>query len=294
MRKVLFTLLSFVLIATISFAQDEKPEKKEDKPVRTPWDSEFIIDNVTSILPIKNTFEYTITHRFGKVNQNGLSDVFGIYAPGANIRLGFYYTPIENLMLGYGLTKKNMYNDFSVKYGLLTQTRSGRIPVSVTLYGIGAIDGRSDEVFGETYKFSSRFSYFGQLIVDRKFNDWLSLAATGSFSHYNMVADNQEHDRVGLGIYGQVKVSFQSSIIFQYDVPLNLSSVSEQLEFTDANKSLANFAIGFQTVTSAHSFQVYVGSADGILSQDIYNYSRNDFTSGDLMVGFTITRLWNF
>ena len=267
------------------FAQEQEQESKPvDKPVRSPFEGGMLIDNQTGVIPVKNTLEMLIQHRFGSMD-NGISDLFGIYAAGANLRLGLNYSLFDKLMIGYGLTKKNMYSDFQVKYALLQQTRSGKIPVAVTLYGNMAIDGRSEEVFGLDYKFTNRFSYFGQVIVGRKFTEWLSVQVQGSFTHYNSVEEETDHDKIGVGGSGRIKFSPQSSFIFQYDVPISINNKSE---------SKPNLGFGYEASTSTHIFQIFVGSAQGILPQDNYMFNQNDFTKGEFMFGFTITRLWSF
>ena len=97
-----------------------------------------------------------------------------------------------------------------------------------------------------------------------------------------------------MGVNGRVKFSPQSSIQFQYDVPLKIYGVSNVPGWE--NHALPNFGIGYDVATSTHAFQIYVTTANGILAQDIYKFNTNDWTKGasDLMFGFTITRLWSF
>ena len=284
-KSILLIFILSICFYSSSLAQEtEQPAKKVDKPVRSPFESSMLIDNQTNIIPVKNTLEMQIQHRFGPMD-NGFKDLFGIYAPGANIRIGFNYSIIDRLMIGYGLTKKNMYSDFQAKYALLQQTRSGRIPVAVTLYGNMAIDSRDKEVFGVNYSFTNRLSYFGQVIVGRKFAEWLSVQVHGSYTHYNSVEVDTDHDKIGVGVNGRVKFSPQSSILFQYDHPFSVQGNSE---------SKPNLGIGYEVSTSTHAFQIYVGTAQGIIPQDNYMYNLNDFTKGEMMFGFTITRLWSF
>jgi len=200
---------------------------------------------------------------------------------------------LSTVQIGYGLMLKNMTSDFNVKWAALQQTRENTIPVALTLYANVAIDGREDEVFGTEYTFTNRMSYFGQLIVGRKFNDWFSLQATGSFAHYNSVDSTANHDVVGIGINGRIKFSPQSSFLFQYDLPLKIQSISEQTDFEVAK---ANLGIGYEVSTGSHAFQIYVTSSNGILPQEIYMNNGFDLSNGfsDLMFGFTITRLWGF
>jgi hypothetical protein len=168
-----------------------------------------------------------------------------------------------------------------------------------------AIDGRNKNAFGtekvwhseEGSKefdivFSDRFSYFSQLIVGRKFTHWLSLQAGASFTHYNMVGSVYDHDKIGLHFNGRIRFSMQSSFIFNYDVPLKIKSLSEQREWVD--HPTPNLAFGVEISTSTHAFQIYMGTADGIIPQDIMMWNQNDWTDNGLAIGFTITRLWNF
>ncbi len=167
------------------------------------------------------------------------------------------------------------------------------MPIALTVYANMAIDGRNDEVFGVDYKFTNRFSYFTQLIIGRKFCDWFSLQATGSFTHYNSVDSTMNHDVIGIGFNGRVKFSPQSSFIFQYDIPLKIDAISEQSEYEVAEP---NFGVGYEVATSTHAFHIFISTGDGILAQDNYMYNTNSVSNGwkDLMIGFTITRTWNF
>jgi hypothetical protein len=105
-------VLCLVLINNFVFAQDSTqaeetaPIVKKAKPVKNTFSSIWIIDNQTVMVPVKGTFEMDIMHRFGTV-KNGYDDFWGFFAP-SNIRLGFNYVPINNLMVGVSITKANM------------------------------------------------------------------------------------------------------------------------------------------------------------------------------------------
>ncbi len=290
----------------IVVAQDEetpKPKKKKDRPVTEMFGSGILIDEQTSVIAEKKTLEMMIQHRFGLIKDNGAKDLWGVYAPSANTRMGLNYSITNNLMVGYGITRKNMYSDFQVKYNVLNQTRKNTIPLSVTLYGNMAIDGRNESVFttstaDSAYKFSNRLSYFAQVLVSRKFNDWFSFGINGSFTHYNSVkADTanikgMNHDVIGIGFMGRFKFSPQSSIVFHYSIPLELKNMSENTVVTNIPKS--NFGIGYRVATATHSFEVFITASNGIIAQDNYMHNTSDWTDGEFRIGFNITRLWGF
>lgn len=308
MKKIFLFIFVLSLGLNVSFAQEgveekaveEKPKVK-DRPVREPFGSGILIDNQTCFIPEKKTLEMVIQHRFGPMN-NGISDVWGIYKPGANIRIGFNYVVIDKLQLGYGLTMTNMTSDFSAKYNIIEQTRKNTIPVFVTAFVDWGIDGRSNDSFGENYKPTNRFSYFTQLIVGRKFNDWCSIQVHGSFTHFNKVEPGTDHDKIGVGFNGRFKFSAQSAIHFQADFPLKIQGISEYK--TDNNEwvdhPVPNIGIGYELNTGAHSFQVYILSSSEILPQFSYMYNTipNEqypfWSTKNFLIGFTMTRLWGF
>jgi len=307
MKKYILFIL--VIIFGIGFvaAQDtetEKPKKKKERPVRNMFESGILIDDQTSVIPTKSTLEMLIQHRFGLIKTNGFSDIFGIYAPSANTRMGLNYSILDNLMVGYGITRKNMYNDFQVKWTFLRQSRSGKIPLNLAIYGNMAIDGRNESEFGNDYQFANRLSYFTQLIIGRKFTEWFSLELNFSFTHYNAVKSNDypnppdtidagyNHDALGIGGHMRFKFSPQSSILVSYTAPLNIKGLSEHEEVW--NTYYSNFSIAYEVATSTHAFQIFFSTANGIIPQDKYMYNSDDWLKGEFRFGFNITRLWSF
>lgn len=299
MKKHILLLFILGIVISNSFAQEEK-----DQPVSNPFESGILIDAQTTVIPDARTLEFIIQHKFGSMD-NGTSDLWGIYAPGANVRLALNYVPVKNFQIGIGQTKKNMYTDLNAKWTIFQQTEQNTMPVSVALYGSVAIDGRDvttletgkvvdtkGQTLPKSIKFDDRIAYYSQLIVGRKFTDWLSIQAGASFTHYNMAGWDYNHDIVGAHVNGRIKFSPQSSLIFTYDHPLKIKDISEQWTWDTHPKP--NLAVGIEIFTFTHAFQMYVGTADGIIPQDIMMYNQKDWKDKGLAIGFTITRLWMF
>ncbi|NOY36901.1 MAG: hypothetical protein GXO83_04935 [Chlorobi bacterium] len=291
MKKSIILIAATLIVVSGNTKAQEDQTTKDNTPVLSPFEHTLLIDDQTGMIPDKRTFSMTIQHRFGMMD-NGISDLFGIYSPGANIRIGLDYTILNRLDIGYGLTKQNMYNDFQIKWAALQQTISGSMPVSVTLYGNMAIDGRNKDQLGIYYDFLNRLSYFSQVIVGRKINDWLTIQVHGSFTHYNIIDKNFDHDRFGVGGSGRIKFSSMSSVFFQFDTPLNIPSMVKNT--SDSNLSKPNVGFGYEVSTGYHSFQFYLLNSKGILPQENYMFNLNDFSKGEFMLGFTIIRMWSF
>ena len=308
MKKNSLLILLFTFISTLSFAQDVATEtagaEVKDKPVLSPFASGNLIDAQTTFIPAVKTLEAVIQHKFGTI-ENGHTDLWGIYAAGANIRLGLNYVVKKNLQLGVGLTKKSMMTDLNAKWTIVQQTRKNTMPVAIALYANVGIDGRNISAFESgdvrvayqmdtknAFGFQDRLSYFSQVIVGRKVNNWLSLQAAVSFTHYNAVGLADDHDKVALHCNGRIKVSPQGSVIFNYDEPLQIKDISEQHEWI--NPSKRNLSVGYEVSTGTHAFQIFMGTTSGLLPQETMMYNQNDFTKKQLSVGFLITRLYGF
>lgn len=306
MKKNILSIILLSFISVMSFAQQEVPGapavKEKDYPVNATFESGALIDAQTVVIPDKKTLEMVIQHKFGTI-ENGHSNLWGIYGS-SNIRLSLNYVPIKNFQIGAGITKRYMMTDLNAKWTVFQQTRKNSIPVSVTLFGNIGIDGRNISAFesgmvreaytGPTlhYKFYDRYSYFSQLIVGRKFTDWLSLQAAVSFTHYNSVGTLYDHDKVGVHFNGRIKVTPQGSIIFTYDNPLKIKEISEQHEWTNPPKPALIF--GYEVSTGTHAFQIYMGSTTSLLPQDNIMWNQNDMNNKGFAIGFTITRLWAY
>ena len=281
-------------------ATAEAPEVT-DKPVKFSWESQYLINQQTSKISPAKTLEMVIQHRFGSVG-NGKSDLWGIYAPAANVRIGLDYVTCKNVQIGYGLTRTNMTSDFNAKINILQQ-KTESMPISLTLLGNIAIDGRDKSVWDTAYfnysdvekfygyKFSNRLSYFSEILIGSKLTESLSLQGGVSFSHFNTVAAGKDHDIIGLHMGGRYKVSPQGSIIFNGDFPLHIKDISEG-QTTD--RSYSSVSVGYEVSTGSHAFQIFAGSSNSLLPQDNMMNNLNRIKGKNFSIGFVITRLWSF
>jgi hypothetical protein len=285
--RTLIVLIALLMFIPPVFAQEEEEtvtstekSEKDKRPVKNSFESGYLINSMTCIIPTANTLEFIIQHRFGLLKSESF-DMFGLYAP-SNIRMGLNYTITDRIMVGAGSTKFNKLQDVQWKIALLRQTRSGSMPISLTYFGNAAVDVRSD-IFP---KFTNRLSYFHQFIISKKITDRLSLQLAPSYFHFNIVDSLKVHSNIALSFNGRFKVSDVSSVIFEYDQLLTKQNTELQPK--------PNLGIGFETATSAHAFQIFVGTFNAIIPQHNLFYNQNDFTKGEMLLGFNITRLWNF
>ncbi len=336
--KAVSTLsVCLLLLNTFILAQDDSIVVKETaapakvKPVKNTFESVWISDNQTVMVPVKGTMEMDIMHRFGTWNK-GYQDFWGFFAP-SNIRLGVSYVPINKLNVGIGFTKTTAAVipqagtssvsgplwDGSLKYSIITQTK-GKYPVSVSYYVNAAYNTKKDPN-KEIYRYwSDRISYFHQILIARKVTDKLSVQVAPSLSHHNAVNGyytklndstlkinrSMEFEHFAVALSARYKVTNVTSVMINYDQPITKHATK------NPNPS---FSFGVDFNTSSHSFQLFFTNYYYLnpAINNLYN-SNNPFTytdkaitddpataeneskvkGGRFLIGFNITRLWNY
>jgi len=295
--KTLCFLVLIVHLSSNSNAQDSTSmsvvEKKPKSFTKNTFEGNYLIDEQTVMVPIKGTFEFDINHRFG-TTDHGFKDLFGIFAS-ANMRLGCSYVPIKDLQVGFGANNFNMQVDWSIKYAVLKQTRDNRMPVSITYYGNAAMDTRARNSSLPIVTTSDRFSFFNQILIARKITEAFSVQGGFSITHFNNVegyydASNNiqpamKNDQLSFNVGGRYKISPQTAIIVNYDQPLTQNPM---------HNPHPNISFGLEMRSSGHDFQVFAGNYGYTLPQNNNFLNQNDFTKGQFVIGFNISRLWNF
>ncbi|MBK8483569.1 MAG: hypothetical protein IPL31_04260 [Saprospiraceae bacterium] len=304
-------LLFFSQFSITIQAQELEPSQENGsrKAVKNTFESVWIIDNQTVMVPVKGTFEFDIAHRFGTV-KNGIDDLYGLFAP-SNIRLGFSYVPFNNLNLGAGLTKDRMIVDGSLKYAILKQTQdSWAIPVSVTYYGNMSYDAVKDPGNGTFKHETDRLRYYHALIIARKITEKLSVQVAPNLSHQNFVqgyivqvdgvtkeiASEMNHEHFAISLTGRYKITNSIAFMVNYDQPITKHTI---------NNPNPNLSFGFEFGTSGHSFQLFAGNYPYLNPQRNNLFNNNSpvkytdgnnktIDGGNFLIGFNITRLWNF
>lgn len=282
------------------------------KPVKNTFQSVWIIDNQTVMVPIKKTFEMDIQHRFGTV-EKGYENFWGLFAP-SNIRVGVSYSPINKLYVGLGITKSNLLWDFSAKYSIIRQT-NGIYPVSVSYYGSISFDTRKDGMNGPFKHFFSnskitdgeglfnyytdRFLYFQQLIIARKINDQISVQLAPSVSHQNSVygyykqvdsttrkvLGEMKHDHIALAVAARYKITNVTALLVNFDQPITIHTT---------NNPSPNVSFGFEFSTGSHAFQLFLTNYSLLNPARNNLYNKNNWEDKNFLIGFNITRLWNY
>jgi hypothetical protein len=110
------------------------------------------------------------------------------------------------------------------------------------------------------------------------------------------VFKTMKHDHFAIAFSARYKLTPVTSLMVNYDQPITKHP---------SNNPNPNLAIGVEFNTSSHSFQLFFGNYYGLSPQRNNLFNTNspfDYTDvtgkqvngGKFLIGFNITRLWNY
>ena len=233
-----------------------------------------------------------IHHRFGKVNT-GLYNYYGLDQATNHISVEYGITNWVMVGIGreFGTQEKNV--DGFAKFSLWRQCSGAKnMPVSISWFS--SVTQRTAEYAtnNHLYPFSTRFTYVNQLLVARKFNNWVSFQLTPTHIHYNLIDIKYEpnsnkidpNDLFALGAGGRVKLTQRLSINAEYYYVYKTSAMSD---FRDP------LSIGIDIETGGHVFQLIFSNTDAMIEKNFIGRTTGQWSKRDIHFGFNISRVFD-
>ena len=234
------------------------------------------IENVAA-----GVLDFRIMHRFGAIN-GGWYELWGLDQAGMRMSLDYGVTPW--LTVGGGRTNVGKAYDGFLKIKILRQS-SGSVerPVSVSLVSGGIASSlRWDQPDRKNY-FTSRLTYYHQLLIARKISEEISLQLTPTMLHRNLVASPEiPNDLWALGTGGRLKLSSRVSANLDY------IWLPKAAELNVRN----NLSLGVDIETGGHVFQLHVSNGRGLNEGQFIAGSVGNWNDGTVYFGFNLSRVF--
>ena len=235
----------------------------------------------------KGVLDFRIVHRFGALNQ-GVKNFFGL--DNATTKLAFDYGVTDWLMVGVARGTYDKEYDGFLKVKLLRQTEDDKMPFSLSYLGAMSIQSLNVSVLpvtipaGQEYYFSNRLFYVNQLLIARKFTNWLSLQLTPTHIHYNLVPTTAEpNDVIAVGIGGRLKLSNRMALTGEYFYTIPGQKLN-------GYKNCLSFGIDIET--GGHVFQLVFSNSTTLTERTFIGQTPGSWTKGDIHFGFNISRVF--
>ena len=288
MTKLRLLLTLMLAVPLFSLAQDDLmgllDEDTEPKTEYTyaSFKSTRIINGHSIENPSEGVLQFVVSHHFGRINQ-GFYDLFGLDQ--ATIKLDFQYGITDRLAVGLGRSSYQKTFDGFVKYKVLRQsTGEQTMPLSLSYVAGMDLNSLKWQYPERDNHFSSRISYFHQVLLARKFNDNLTLQLTPSLIHKNLVeAKADENDLLALGVGGRYKITQRLTLNAEY-----FYRFTEQVSTEYYNV----LSVGVDIETGGHVFQLHLTNAQPMFERGFITETTGKWADGDIYFGFNINRVF--
>lgn len=290
---LLIPLFASLVFAGPLAAQDDLMDllEAEEEPVTdytiATFKSSRIINGHSVETHGKGVMQFLIGHRFGRVNS-GFKELFGL--DNSTIRLGLEFGVTDRLDIGLGRSSFEKVYDGFIKYKILRQsTGAKKMPFTVTGLATTAIKTNDWPEPERPNYFSARMTYTFQLLIARKFNDYLSIQLSPTVVHRNLVAARDDHNTVFvMGFGGRLKLTGSLAINAEYYwiIPNQIVSPLYGEQVHDS------FSIGIDLETGGHVFQLHFTNSRSMINKGFATETTGRWLDGDIHFGFNVSRVF--
>ena len=240
----------------------------------------------------KNTGSFAINHRFNPTLGDGFDAFFGLDGSAIIfIQLGYGITDDMSVWLGRTNASDNIELNF--RHQVFNQGE-GKLPFNLSWQGTvnWVAEAPSDP---DDSRFRSEvLKYTLQVSASRKFGDQFSvLLVPGILFNPDEDVDGED-PYITLGLGGRWNFHNHMSVFAEW-VPV-LSGFELSTTFGNLNR-FDSWGTGFEIATGGHVFQILLTNSVG-LATDQYirggDLDPEDFFSGDIRLGFNISRVLKF
>lgn len=309
MKKIIF-LCAVVLTVKAAAQEDllnmvaDSGKSEPPKKVYATFKTTKVVSAQTIETVKKRNLDFRVTHRFSNVYNSDLPNAlntsghnwFGM-DNSTDIRISFDYGITDDITIGIGRSKFREMYDGTFKWRFLTQREDNKVPVSICFYGNAGYTSMSTDnlytgVIRPKTNEAHRLQYLSQLIIARKFNQWLSLEVLPTYVYRNFIKQ-QINERTGaedqngffsLGIGGRIKLSRRFALVADYFYNFSKFQQNNPAGFYNP------LSVGVEIETGGHVFHINFSNSPAILESSMLTSTQDSWVKGQIKLGFNISR----
>lgn len=281
-KNVLLIALLLILSLPVS-AQLERKLVNENQAVELIFHAPRHI-NLLTVEPLdKKSMHFAIMHTFGPLD-GGIGNLFGL-DNGANIQFSFEFALSDRFSIAAARASMDKFYNIFGRYHILQQTLNDKMPISLSVSGGAGVNSSNYDFLPEAAPtFAERSSYFGQLMLARRFSPKVSIQISPMFSYfvdprtiYQIEGDQNFY--LALGMSGKFKVTDRSSLTLQWIPNLN-SDLSN------------NIGVGWDIEAGGHVFQMYFVTSQALNEQYLLAGGNGSSPGEEFRLGFNVNRIF--
>jgi len=303
-KKITTGLFSLLFFCLNCFAQDESQKSNEKKVIQI-FSSDKAINATTPVLVGKGKMSFKVSHNFGDIagNAGGIKNFFGL-DNSTDVRIGFEIGLTKNfdaiIARAKGAGPQQRSFELGIKYRFLEQIENDAShPFSLALFANSTIATNAANSFpnqDNSYDgFSDRITSIVQLIIARKMEK-ISVQLNPTFLTRGYAISYDQKNLFALG--GAIRVPLianRLNLMVDYFHPFRNQASKDSFSVNDNIHFYDPLGIGFEILTSGHTFRLNFTNATEILENRFIPRTITSWGKGQFRWGFTISRqftLW--
>jgi len=283
MIKVITTIFLCSILLVVKLPAQSLLESVEDsipstEKVTGAFKSTRVINAHSIEMLHRRNLDFRIMHRFGDISS-GVKELYGLDQ--ASMRMSFDYGITDNTTIGFGRSTLRKELDLFVKTRVIQQSTGGKnIPLSLVIAAGGLV--KPKEGTWDTLAFIDRSSYYVQMLLGRKFNQFFSFQLSPIIVHTVTPVPGSDPTIFALG--GGLRLKVSKRIAFTIDYHHPFGTLNEI--YTDP------LSVGIDIETGGHVFQLHFSNSNGMNERAYITQTAGDFFKGDIRFGFNLSRIF--
>ena len=266
------------------------------------------IGNSQSIETVKKgSLDFRVSHRFSDMGTASSIHNLGGIDKVEDIRITFDYGITNNLTVGFSRNKVNELLEVYGKWRFMEQTTNNKVPVTMAVYTeagytpqltstlYAGVDPTAVAKYTSTDQTLQRFSYFYQLMIARKFNNWLSLQVMPSYNYRNFVRADVNPKNNAVETNGLLSCGFGGRIKFTKRIALIADYFYTFSDYRANNDIYHNpLSVGMEWETGGHVFHMNFTNNGALSENNFLPTTSGNWAKGEFKFGFNISRVFTF
>lgn len=226
----------------------------------------------------KGNLEFEISHRFVPSVSEGVDALYGLDGP-VNMRIALAYGVTNRVVVTLGRSNVDDNLDFQLKYKIL------RFPGKLFPFLVGIQVGAA---WNSQIEFRNKtdwknFQFYGRLIGNTLLNKKFGFGIVVSYLENSRVRSADRPSSSTLGGYFQYYASRFVSFLLEWNPTIS-----------GFHHGYNSFSLGMELETGGHFFKILATNNATLNPGQFTVGADRRFTSGNLRLGFNVTRLFSF
>ncbi|MDX2171616.1 MAG: DUF5777 family beta-barrel protein [Bacteroidota bacterium] len=216
-----------------------------------------------------------------------------------DVNLNCNYGLVDNLSIGIGISNINSLINGTLKYRILNQSSTTKIPLSIAYYGsMSYTFKKTSDLYANVIKTfdtkeAHRINYFHQIILSSKPNSYFFVEVMPTYVYRNFIKESVNINNSYTDVNGFFSLGFIAKIKLSKNVSAFGNYFYNFANYYKNNPTIFNpMSIGFEANIKQNKFSIYATNANGLIENNYIAQTSSSWKNGQIKIGLGFSRLF--